>query len=192
MSDEPQTIAVVLAVDHELGIGKGGDLPWRLPNDLRHFRRVTMGHAIVMGRRTHEAMGRALDGRLNVVVTRQRDYAPAEGAVVVHSLDEALDAARGHNPTTMIIGGAGLLADALAGADLMHLTVVHDTFDADTFFPEFDMGDWAVVDVVHHPADAKNPHAHSFWTLRRDGDGPAAVRPIAGPGRLPDALRARR
>ena len=162
-------INLIVAVDTTRGIGKDGDLPWRLPADLKHFKRTTMGHPIVMGRKTHESIGKALPGRTNIVVTRQADYT-AEGCVVVDSVENAIAAARAADDEVMIIGGASLYEATLPHADRIYLTVVDGDFDTDTFFPALETDTWAVVDEEPHDADERNPHDYTFYTLER-GDG---------------------
>jgi dihydrofolate reductase len=157
------TLAVAVAANGV--IGAGNRLPWHLPADLRHFKAVTMGKPIVMGRRTWESIGRPLPGRRNVVVTRQTGYT-ANGAEVVHSLAEAI-ALCADAGELVVIGGAELYAQALPIAQRIELTRIHAEFEGDTFFPALDGAVWQEVAVEHHQADAKNPHAYSFVTLDR-------------------------
>lgn len=166
-------ISIIVAMDASGLIGRDGDLPWRLPADLRRFRRITMGKPVVMGRRTLESLGKPLDGRLNIVLTRRGDYAP-EGASVAHSLDEALAMARKDLDATgedevMILGGASLFAEVLPRADRLYLTRVEGAFEGDTYFPQdrLEADDWVVVSDEAHPADARNPHPHRFQVLER-------------------------
>ena len=161
-------LTLVVAADRAGGIGRDGDLPWRLPDDLKWFKRVTMGHPLVMGRKTHESIGRSLPGRLNVVITRQDGYVPYEGADVVGSLQSALDRAAADNAgEVMVIGGAEIFRSALAMADRVLLTRVHDTFAADTFLDALDPAQWRETWREDHDADARNPHAYSFIELVR-------------------------
>jgi dihydrofolate reductase len=161
-------LTLVVAADQAGGIGLNGDLPWRLPDDLRWFKRVTMGHPLVMGRKTHESIGRSLPGRLNVVITRRADYVPYDGAVMADSLESALDRAAADNTEeVMVIGGAEIFRSALPMADRLLLTRVHDTFDADTFLDALDPAEWRETWREDHAADARNPHAYSFIELVR-------------------------
>lgn len=146
-------------------IGVNNTLPWRLPADLRHFRQLTTGHHVIMGRRNYESIGRPLPERINIVVTRNRDYR-APGCAVRHSLEEALRDA-GDDPEVFVIGGAEIYRQALDKADRIYLTLVHATVHGDTFFPEFDPGDWNETSRTRHEADEKNPHACSFVTYDR-------------------------
>ena len=161
-------MTLVVAADEAGGIGHDGDLPWRLPDDLKWFKRVTMGHPLVMGRKTHESIGRSLPGRLNVVITRQAGYQPYAGAMVTDSLETALDRAAADNASeVMVIGGAEIFRSALSMADRILLTRVHDTFPADTFLDDFDPEIWREIWREDHASDARNPHAYSFIELVR-------------------------
>ena len=162
-------LTLVVAADEAGGIGLDGDLPWRLPGDLKWFKRVTMGYPLVMGRKTHDSIGRSLPGRLNVVITRQAGYVPYEGADVVGSLQSALDRAAADNAEeVMVIGGAEIFRSALPMADRVLLTRVHDTFAADTFLDALDPAQWRETWREDHDADARNPHAYSFIELVRE------------------------
>lgn len=165
---EPEIILVV-AADAEGGIGRGGGLPWRLPADLRFFKRVTMGRPLVMGRKTHESIGRSLSGRLNIVVTRDPDYRPYPGAVAAPGVDVALaraaEAADGG--PVMVIGGSEIFRAALGRAARIYLTRVHGRFGSDTVLPPLDPAQWREVWREDHAADAENPHPYSFCELVR-------------------------
>ena len=157
---------VVAAAENDV-IGRDGDLPWRLPADLAHFKQVTMGHPIVMGRRTWESIGRPLPGRENIVVSRNPDYV-AEGVRVAGSLGEAIDHARRLGASElMVIGGAGLYAAALPEASRILLTRVHAEVPGDTKMPPINADEWEVAGVRKRAADDRNPHAMSFIELRR-------------------------
>lgn len=134
MNDRRQ-LSLVVAMTPDRVIGREGGLPWHLSADLQHFKAVTMGHPIVMGRKTYESIGRPLPGRHNIAVTRSRDFA-ADGVTVVHSLDEALQAA-GDAPEIMIIGGAQLYAATLPLADRLFVTQVQANVPGDTFFRQW-------------------------------------------------------
>ena len=161
---------VVAAAENDV-IGRDGGLPWRLPADLAHFKSVTMGRPIVMGRRTWESIGRPLPGRENIVVTRNADYT-AEGARVVGSLDEAIEHTRVTGAAElMVIGGAGLYAAALPQADRILLTRVHADVRGDTTMPPIRPEDWEVTSVRVRAADERNPYRLSFMELRRPATG---------------------
>jgi len=139
-------LALVVAMTPDRVIGLDGDMPWHIPEDLRHFRRVTMGHAIIMGRKTHESIGRALPGRQNIVITRQKD-AHFEGCEVVHSLEEAIALARANGDLEpRVVGGGAIYALALPHATKLFLTEVDMSVDGDTFFPEYQPERWAETD----------------------------------------------
>jgi dihydrofolate reductase len=158
-------ISLVVAMDRNRVIGRHNRLPWRLPADLRHFKRITMGHPIVMGRRTWESIGRPLPGRRNIVVSRQPGYS-AEGAVVVDSFEAAKEAA-GDCRELMVIGGARLYARALAEANRIYLTEIHAEFEGDTWFPELSQDEWACVSREDFDKDDANPYEYSFMVLER-------------------------
>mgnify|MGYP000565407040 CR=1 FL=1 len=169
-SDTPE-IALVVAADEAGGIGYRGALPWNLPGDLAFFKRVTMGCPLVMGRRTHESIGRALPGRANIVVTAQPDYRAFAGARTAGSLDAALAVAREQAPgaTVMVIGGSGVFAQALPRARRLYLTRVHASYPADTHLPAIAWEDWTETWCEAHDADARNPVPYSFHVLERRG-----------------------
>lgn len=159
------TVSLVVAADEEGGIGRGGGLPWHLPADLKHFRALTMGKPVIMGRRTWESIGRPLPGRRNVVVSRQPSL-QVPGCEVAGSLDDALrlvdDAAE-----ACVIGGAEIYRLALPLADLIHLTRVHARVEADTFLPPLDPQEWRLQSREEHAADERHAYPFSFITLER-------------------------
>ena len=180
---------VVAAVDEERAIGRDGDLPWDLPADLRRFKRITMGHPMVMGRRTHESIGTALPGRESIVLTTRNDY-EAPGCTVVDGLDAAYDRARECGADrVMVIGGQRVFAEVLAIADRLALTVVSGTHGGDVFFPDFDGDQWEVVDHEFHPRDADNDEAMIFVELRPRVEAPRTVDADSRRGPLPGVLR---
>jgi dihydrofolate reductase len=158
------SLALVVACGENRVIGRAGELPWRLPDDLRRFRELTMGHAIVMGRRTWESIGRPLPGRRNVVVTRA--HIDREGVETYTSLDAALAAVAG-DPEPCVVGGEALYEAALPRATRLHLTRVHAAPEGDAFFPEVDWREWKLVFEERHEADARHAHAFTFETWER-------------------------
>lgn len=158
-------ISIIAALAENRVIGVRNTLPWRLPNDLRHFRHLTTGHAIVMGRKNHESIGKPLPERTNIVVTRNRDYR-ASGCLIAHSLNEALILAK-DDPEIFVIGGAEIYREALPRAGRLYLTQVHAEVHGDTFFPEIDRNDWKETARERHEADDKHAHAYSFVVLER-------------------------
>ena len=158
-------LSLIVAMADNHGIGHNNRLPWHLPADLKHFRAITLGKPVLMGRKTWESIGRPLPGRTNIVITRNADYLAAD-CVVVHSLDEALRAA-GSAGEVMVIGGAELYRQALPQADTLYLTLVHGEFEGDTRFPDWRPDDWRETARIDHGPDDRNPHAYSFITLER-------------------------
>ena len=160
----PQLTLVVAMAENRV-IGRDNDLPWRLPDDMRHFVALTRGKPIVMGRRNFESIGRPLPGRQNIVMTRDRDW-QAPGCTVVHDAQAAL-AAAGDAPEVAIIGGAEIYALFLPLAHRIELTRVLAQMPGDTFFPPFEGPDWRCVQTTHHPADAEHAWAMDFETWER-------------------------
>lgn len=170
-------LSLIAAVARNGTIGRDGDLPWRLAADLRRFKRLTTGHAVLMGRRTWESIGRPLSGRLNIVLTRSRTLELPEGAVRAHSLDEGLRvAAEAGCEELFVIGGASLYAEALPRADRLHLTEVEAEVPGDVVFPDWDRDAFEMLEEEVVPADARNEHPSTYrlYVRRR------AVEPSAG------------
>jgi dihydrofolate reductase len=165
-------ISLIAAMAANRVIGRDGGLPWHLPPDLRRFKRLTMGHVMILGRKTWESIGRALPGRTLVVVTRQEDLAVPEGVAVVPSVEEALRLARERETdgVVFVAGGAEVYRQTLPLADRLELTRIEQDFAGDTFFPEFAEADWRLVtEERHEPGTADNPapFAFSFQTWER-------------------------
>ena len=160
-------IAAIVAMSENRVIGINNQLPWHLPADLRHFKELTTGHAILMGRKTYESIGRPLPNRLNIVMTRNRDY-QAPGCCVVGTLDEAIHKTKEEGKSTLfIIGGAEIYSLLLPFVTELYLTIVHHTLDGDAVFPVLTTTDWVETERIDHPADEKNMFAYSFLTLIR-------------------------
>ncbi|WNQ10291.1 dihydrofolate reductase [Paenibacillus aurantius] len=159
-------ISFIVAMDDNRGIGKNNDLPWRLPADLAYVKKVTLGKTLIMGRKTFDSMGKPLPGRRNVVLTRSEDF-QAEGTEVVHSVDEALEKYAGGEDEVMIFGGSDIFKLFLPHADRMYITRIHDTFEADTFFPEVDESEWMIVSQKQGVRDEKNPYDYEFYVYER-------------------------
>lgn len=157
-----QRITIIAAAASNNALGKDNKLIWHLSKDLQHFKTLTNGHAVIMGRKTFESMPRALPNRTNIVITRQSDY-QAENITVTSSLSEALTIAK-NDPRPFIIGGGEIYKQSMSVADEIELTRVHANFDADTFFPEINSHQWKEVWREEHAADEK--HAHAFTFLR--------------------------
>ncbi len=165
MSGDGPTISLIWAMAENRVIGRNNQLPWHLSADLQHFKRLTLGKPIVMGRKTWESLPGLLPKRQHIVVTGNRDYR-AEGALVVHSIDEAV-AAAGDAQEVMIVGGGAIYAQMLPRADRLYLTLVHAQVEGDAWFPEFDLSAWREVGREDFSADEKNRFAYSFVTLER-------------------------
>ncbi|MDH5514555.1 MAG: type 3 dihydrofolate reductase [Gammaproteobacteria bacterium] len=161
-------ISVIVAMADNRVIGNRNRLPWHLPADLKHFKATTMGKPIIMGRKTWESIGRPLPGRTNIVVTRDPDYV-ADGCVVVHGIDAALAAAADFDEV-MVIGGEEFYRQVLPRASTLYLTLVHDSFEGDAFFPELDGREWREQAREDFEPDDNNPHAYSFVRLERVAD----------------------
>jgi len=161
-------ISIIVAASTNNVIGANGDLPWRLSADLKHFKAITMGKPIVMGRKTWDSIGRPLPGRQNIVITRQADFV-AEGCDVVASLEDAA-AAAGDDEEVMIIGGSQIYLLALPMAERLYLTRVHAEVDGDTFFPEIDETQWRLIIDEPHEADERNEYPYSFRVFERERD----------------------
>jgi dihydrofolate reductase len=158
-------ISIIVAMDKKGVIGLEGDLPWHLSEDLKHFKAITMGKPLIMGRKTHESIGRPLPGRKNIVVTHSQDF-KSEGCVIVHSLDDAYKAA-GDVDEVMIMGGSGIYDQSLARADRLYLTEVHADVEGDVYFTEFDKGEWKELEREEYTADERNEFDFSFVVLER-------------------------
>lgn len=160
------TISLIVAISANGVIGRQGDLPWRLSADLRRFKQLTMGHHLVMGRKTFESIGRLLPGRTTVIVTRNPGYR-VDGAVIANSLDDALRACEGDDQV-FIVGGAQIYEAALPRVDRLYVTRVHAEVMGDTRFPDPDLTGWRLVTEERGAADEKNDHPHSFCMYERD------------------------
>lgn len=170
MSGEHPRIALIWAMARNRIIGRDNALPWRLPADMQHFRRLTLHHPVLMGRKTFESLRRPLADRTNIIISRDPAYS-APGCLVVHTIDEALKVAGQHlpagDPQLFVIGGENLYAQMLPRADRLYVTLVDADVDGDARFPEFDWSEWREIERQKHAADEKNPHACTFVSLER-------------------------
>jgi dihydrofolate reductase len=165
-------------------IGRGGSMPWRLPRDLKHFRLLTWGKPIIMGRKTHESLGRLLPGRTNIVLTHQAEFR-AEGCLVAHASDQALALAEATgSPEAMVIGGSGVYQTFLPHCETMHLTLVEGQFEGDVYFPvnPLKSPDWQVIQIEEWPADERNPHPASYIVLQRRAADAGQTSGLSVPG----------
>lgn len=155
-------LSLIAAMGDGRVIGAGGKIPWHLPADFARFKALTMGHPIIMGRKTFESIGRPLPGRTNIVVTRDPGYR-AEGCLVAGSLVEALGFAKKENAgEAFVIGGEQIYRAALGMAQTVYLTKVHGAFKGDAFFPELDRKEWKLTASEPHAKDAANPFSYDF------------------------------
>jgi dihydrofolate reductase len=156
-------IVLVAALDRNRAIGKGNDLPWRLPDDLKRFKALTLGKPVLMGRKTAQSLGRALPGRTNLVLTRSGQM-PFDGMRALGSIEDAMQVARDESATELcVIGGGEIYALTLAIADQLHLTHVDTAVEnADAFFPTFDASEWKTVSRQAHAADERHAFAFEF------------------------------
>jgi len=160
-------ISFIVAVSENHVIGKDNQLPWHLPSDMKYFKNKTWAMPVVMGRKTFEALGKPLEGRTNIVITRQTDWKPA-GVEIVHSIDQAIvEATKLDAKEIFIIGGAEIFSAALPSTDRIYLTLIHHNFEGDAFFPELKQEEWKLVSNKDHEADEKNKYAHSFQVWER-------------------------
>ena len=157
-------ITIIAAIGKNRELGKDNDLIWHLPNDLKRFKKVTSGHDVIMGRKTYESLGRPLPNRTNIIITRNTNY-KAEGCIVLNSLEAALKTATDSNP--YILGGGNIYRQAIKIADVLDLTLVDATLDADVFFPEIDTTVWKETSREDFKADEKHKYNYSFVTFER-------------------------
>ncbi|WP_214070194.1 dihydrofolate reductase [Mucilaginibacter sp. dw_454] len=158
------TVSIVVAISENHAIGKDNQLLWHLPKDLKHFKEITSGGTVIMGRKTYDSVGRPLPNRRNIIVTRQQ--IEIEGCEVVNSLQAALDLCQG-TEEVFIVGGAEIYKQAMLLTDRIYLTIVHANIEGDTYFPEINADIWKETERADHEADEKNALPFSFITLER-------------------------
>ena len=158
---------MIAAAAENNAIGKDNDLLWHLPDDFKRFKELTSGHPIIMGRRTFESFPKTLPNRRHIIITRDKNYTTEYAdCVIVHSLEEAFDSL-GDNEDTFIIGGGDIYTLAMPYSDVIELTRVHHTFQADAFFPEINENDWEIVREEIHPKDDKHAFEFTYLTYHR-------------------------
>lgn len=169
-------LSIIAALSSNNVIGRDNQLPWHLGTDLKRFKQLTMGHHLIMGRKTFDSVGKPLPGRINVVITRDPDYA-AEGITIVHSLEEGIRiAVDAGDEEPFIAGGAQMFEQSMHRADRMYLTRVHVDLEGDAFFPDFDdVSEWQLTDSEHFDADEKNDYPFSFLTYDRAASAGHAI-----------------
>ena len=156
-------ISAIVALSENRAIGKNNQLPWHLPADLKHFKQITMGKAILMGRKTYQSIGRALPGRTNIILTSDKNF-QAENCVIIHSIEQALQITQDE---LCVIGGAEIYQQMLPYIQRIYMTVVHHVVDGDTYFPELNPAEWKEIEKTDHEADEKNNYAYRFLLLER-------------------------
>lgn len=157
-------VSIVVAISENHAIGKDNKLLWYLPNDLKHFKAITTGHTIIMGRKTYDSVGKPLPNRRNIIITRQA--ISISGCEVVNSIDEALALCK-DEPEVFIVGGAEIYSQSMHLTDRIYLTIVHKKFEGDSFFPEINKDEWTEVTREDFQPDEKNSLPYSFITLER-------------------------
>lgn len=158
-------ISFVVAMGKNRVIGKDNSLPWEMPADMKRFKELTTGKPIIMGRKTFESIGRPLPNRINILLTRDKNY-KAKSCIVVHSIDGALKAAEG-NEEVMVIGGAQIYKEFLPKANKIYLTIIDNDFEGDAYFPEYSEDGWKEIKREKHEADEENKFRYTFIDLQR-------------------------
>lgn len=159
-------ITLVVAISENRVIGRDNQLIWHLPNDLKHFKQITTGHPIIMGRKTFDSMGKALPNRTNIVITRNENWS-AENVITTHSLGKAIETAQEIDEEIFIIGGGVIFNMSMDIADAIELTIIHQGFEGDVFFPEIEDEIWEEVSREFNEKDEKNQYDYSFIRLER-------------------------
>jgi dihydrofolate reductase len=160
-------VSLIVAMDESRGIGLKGRLPWHLRADLKRFKQLTMGHYLIMGRKTYESLDRNLSGRTIVIVTRQKSFKHGE-SLVAHSLEQALNLARKSGESEAFVAGGGeIFSQALPFADRIYLTEVHTRVDCDVYFPDFPREQWIAKESISYPADDSNDYTFTFHVLEK-------------------------
>ncbi|OGS70936.1 MAG: diacylglycerol kinase [Flavobacteria bacterium RIFCSPLOWO2_12_FULL_35_11] len=159
-------VTIIAAIAENNALGKDNQLIWHLPGDLKRFKKTTLNHVVIMGRKTFESLGKPLPNRTNILITRDKNY-KTEGCVVVNSLKEALETAAKEDENPFILGGAEIYKQALPFTDKLDVTFVHHQFDADVFFPEIDKTIWKETSREDFKADENNKYDYSFVTFER-------------------------
>lgn len=161
-------VSTIVAAGEDWAIGKDNEMLWHMPNDFRYFKQTTIGHPVIMGRKTLLSLGKPLKDRLNIVITRQKDFT-FEGVEVMHDLEEAISLAKSHDQEEVfIIGGGEIYRQALPMIERVYLTIIHSTFpEATTHFPALDMGEWNEISRKSHKKDERHAYDYTFLVLER-------------------------
>src|SRR5690606_2110364 len=159
-------ISFLWAEDENHLIGRNNDLPWRIPADLKYFKETTLGHPIVMGRKTYESIGKALPGRTNVILTRDENF-EADGCIIFHTKDELLKLSKEQQKEIFITGGAEIYRLFMDVVDRLYVTKILHTFEGDTYFPEVNWDNWSLISSKPGVKDEKNPYDYEFRIYER-------------------------
>jgi len=160
-------ISAIVAASKNWVIGKDNEIPWYIPNDLRYFRRMTLGHHVVMGRKNYESIGKPLPKRTNLIVTRDENY-DAPGCHVVHSIDEAIKFAKDNNEEELFIcGGGEIYNQTLAMTDKLYFTEIEAVVDGDVYFPKIELHDWSLISTERNQADDRHEYGYNFMIYER-------------------------
>ncbi|TDG34956.1 dihydrofolate reductase [Pedobacter changchengzhani] len=159
-------LSIAVAVGENFEIGKNNQLLWHMPADLKYFKQTTSGHTVIMGRKTFDSVGKPLPNRRNIIITRDKNL-KIDGVEVANSFDEAIEITKNEEQQVFIIGGSEIYRQALPSTTTLYLTTIHNSFDADTFFPEFNKNEWEVISKQAHKADEKNKFDYTFEVLKR-------------------------
>jgi dihydrofolate reductase len=159
-------ISFLVAMDQNRVIGKDNQLPWHLPEDLKYFKRMTMGHPIAMGRKTHESIGRILPGRENIIITRNPEY-KCEGCTVFSSIQDFVNYCTDFENEIFVIGGAEIFKETFPYVDRLYITYIHEAFEGDTFFPNFISSEWKLISSDKGIKNEKNPYEYEFKIYER-------------------------
>ena len=175
------TLSIIVILSSNNVIGRDNKLPWHMPADLKRFKTLTMGHHVLMGRKTFNEIQKPLPGRVNVVITRDPHFG-AEGVAIARSVDEAISKAEAAGDSEIIlVGGGEIFRQVIHRADRMYVTRIHAEIEGDTTFPDFDdVNEWQLVDAEHFEADEKNAYPYSFLTYERAGTGEAVAGDLEG------------
>lgn len=165
-------VSLIVAMEAKKGIGLKGNVPWHISTDLKRFKALTMGHHLIMGRKTYQSIGRPLPGRTTIILTRDHSFT-ALGCLIAHSLAEALELAKRRNENeAFITGGSEIYAQALEVADRIYVSEVHAEVASDVWFPALDRSEWHLIESSFHPAGGKDQYAHTFNILERKRRSP--------------------
>ncbi|WP_310556043.1 dihydrofolate reductase [Flavobacterium sp.] len=159
-------ITIIAAVGKNNELGKDNKIIWHLPDDFKRFKALTTGHYIIMGRKTFESFPKPLPNRTHIVISRNHNYQVPDGCFVVNSIEKAIEMCP-KNETLFIIGGGEIYKQSIEITDTIELTRIHNTFDADAYFPEIDLNKWKLVASEFHPIDEKHQHSFDFETYKR-------------------------